>query len=71
MDPCMGALPDTSASAYRHLSHTEDRKTEQEKRGKKQEQYDNKMSLKFVFLKVKWKCMQDQEHNYREVPNVA
>lgn len=35
MDPCMGALPDTSASAYRHPSHTEDRKTEQEKGQKK------------------------------------
>lgn len=32
MDPCMGALPDTSASAYRHWSHTEDRKTAEEKR---------------------------------------
>lgn len=31
MDPCMGALPDTSASAYRHRSHTEDRETEQER----------------------------------------
>lgn len=31
MDPCMGALPDTSASAYRHRSHTEDREKEQEK----------------------------------------
>lgn len=31
MDPCMGAPPDTSASAYRHRSHTEDRETEQEK----------------------------------------
>lgn len=50
MDPCMGALPDTSASAYRHPSHTEDRKKEQEKGQKKiQGQYYNKMSLKFVF----------------------
>lgn len=32
MDPCMGALPDTSASAYRHRSHTEDRKTAGEER---------------------------------------
>lgn len=31
MDPCMSALPDTSASAYRHWSHTEDRKTTEEK----------------------------------------
>ena len=31
----MGAPPDTSASAYRHRSHTEDRETEQEK-GQKQ-----------------------------------
>lgn len=30
MDPCMGALSDTSASAYWHQSHTEDRETEQE-----------------------------------------
>lgn len=49
MDPCMGALPDTSAPAYRHQSQTEDRKTEQEKRGGKQEQCDDKMRLKFVF----------------------
>lgn len=34
MDPCMGALPDTSAPAYRHQSRTEDRKTEQGKRRK-------------------------------------
>lgn len=31
MDPCMGAPPDTSALAYRHGSHTEDRETEQER----------------------------------------
>lgn len=49
MDPCMGALPDTSAPAYRHQSHTEDRKTEQGKRGGKQEQCDDKMRLEFVF----------------------
>lgn len=30
MDPCMGAQPDTSASAYRPQSHAEDRETEQE-----------------------------------------
>lgn len=30
MDPCMGAPPDTSASAYRHWSRTEDSETEQE-----------------------------------------
>ena len=24
MDPCMGAPPDTSATAYRHWSHTDD-----------------------------------------------
>lgn len=58
MDPCMGALSDTSASAYWHQSHTEDSKTKQEKdQGKKkrkngEEKWNSKKKKKKVRIKL-------------------
>lgn len=73
MDPCMGALPDTSAPAYRHQSRTEDRKTEQ---GKRRKGTGNNVTRKWgrnLFLnpqrkkeKKKESCRQDRQRNYRE-----
>lgn len=50
MDPCMGALPDTSAPAYRHQSRNRGRKDGAGEKGEEiREQCDEKMRPKSVF----------------------
>lgn len=50
MDPCMGALPDTSAPAYRHWSRNRWRKDGAGEKGEEsREQCDEKMRLESVF----------------------
>lgn len=50
MDPCMGALPDTSAPAYRHQSRNRWRKDGVGGKGEEiREQCDEKMRLDSVF----------------------
>lgn len=56
MDPCMGALPDTSAPAYRHQSRNRGQKEGEEEKGEEnREQCDEKMSPESVFKQKKKK----------------